>query len=114
MILLGQCDETTQTKIALGANYTEDRNAGRLLAFIKRMRSIFFGGNDGGLSCGSYKQDVAIKSLNTCTNKDPHDPHGFKEQVKIKFKTTKVIVGRFQNGTAALMYLLSKAEPALD
>ena len=34
-ILFGQCDEATQTEIALGDNYTEDRNEGRLLAFIE-------------------------------------------------------------------------------
>ena len=51
--------------------------------------------------------------LNTFTNNDPQDPHGFKEQVKIKFEATKAIVGRFPNGTAALTHLLSKAEPPL-
>ena len=78
------------------------------------MRSIFFGGDDSGLSYGPYKQVVAIKSLNTYTNNNPNDPHGFKEQVKIKFEATKAIVGRFPNGTAALMHLLSNAETPLD
>ena len=63
---------------------------------------------------GPYKQVVAIKSLNTYTNNDVNDPHGFKEQVKIRYKATKAIVGRFPNGTATLTHLLSKAEPALD
>ena len=114
MILVGQCDEATQTKIALGANYTEDRDAGRLLAFIERMCSICFGGDDGGLSYGPYKQVVAIKSLNTYTDNDPNDPHSFKDQVKIKYEATKTIVGRFLNGTAVVTYLLSKAEIALN
>ena len=113
-ILFGQCDEATQTEIALGVNYTEDRDDGRLLAFIERIRSICFGGDDGGLSYGPYKQVVAIKSLNTYTNNNPNDPHGFKEQVKIKFESTKAIVRRFPNGTAALTHLLSKAETPLD
>ena len=39
-ILYGQCDEATQTEIALGNNYTNDRNRGRLLAFVDRMRVI--------------------------------------------------------------------------
>ena len=64
-VLFGQYDEATQTKIALGANYTEDRDARRLLAFIERMRTICFGGDDGDLSYGPYKQVVAIKSLDT-------------------------------------------------
>ena len=39
----------------------------------------------------------------------------FKEQVKIKYEATKVIVGRFPNGTATLMHLLlSNAEKPLD
>ena len=63
----------------------------------------------------SLQQVVAIKSLNTYTNHEVHDPNGFKEQVKIKYKATKTIVGRFPNGTATLMHLFSSAEPnALD
>ena len=62
-----------------------------------------------------YKEVVAIKSLNTYTNNDVNDPNGFKEQVKIKYEATKAIVGRFPNGTATLMHLLSRTEPdALD
>ena len=49
-ILFGQCDEATQTEIALGDNYTEDCNEGRLLAIIERLRAIYFGSDDGGLS----------------------------------------------------------------
>ena len=52
--------------------------------------------------------------MNSYTNNDPNDPHGFKEQVKIKFKATKAIVGRFPNGTAAPTHLLSNAETSLD
>ena len=52
--------------------------------------------------------------MNTYTNNNPNDPHGFKEQVKIKFEATKAIVGRFSNGTAALTHLLSKAKTPLD
>ena len=113
-ILFGQCDEATQTEIALGDNYTENRNEGRLLDFIERLRAICFGGNDSGLSYAPYKQVVAIKSLNTYTNNEPNDPHVFKEQVKIKFEATRAIVGRFPNGTTILMYLLSNAETPLD
>ena len=54
--------------------------------------------------------------MNNCTNNEPYDPHGFKEQVKIKFEATKAIIAeKFPNGTAALMELISKAQPiALD
>ena len=54
-ILFGQCDEATQTEIALKENYTEDRDEGRLLAFIEQLRSICFGGDNGGLSYALYK-----------------------------------------------------------
>ena len=52
--------------------------------------------------------------MNTYTNNDPQDPHGYKEQVKIKYKATKAIVGKFPNGTAALMELLSNALAPLE
>ena len=72
-ILFRQCDEATHTKISLGATYTEDRDAERLLPFIQRMSTVCFGGEDGVLSYGPYKQVVAIKSLNTYTNNNPRD-----------------------------------------
>ena len=113
-ILFRQCDKATQTEIALADSYTEDRDKGKLLAFIERLRAICFSGDNGGLSYRPYKQVVAIKLLNIYTNNNPNDPHGFKEQVKIKFEATKAIVRRFPNGTAALTHLLSKAETPLD
>ena len=47
--------------------------------------------------------------MDNYTNNNPNDPHGYKEQVKIKYEATKVIAGIFPNGTAALMELLSRA-----
>ena len=78
------------------------------------MRTVCFGGGDSGLSYRPYKQVVAIKSLNTYTNNEPQDPHGYKEQVKIKYEATKAIVWKFPNGIVALMELLSKAPVPLD
>ena len=74
MILFGQCDKATQTKIALGENYLEDCDAGRLLAFFERIRTVCFDDDDSGLSYGPYKQVIAIKSLNTYTNNEPQRP----------------------------------------
>ena len=54
-ILFEQCDEATKTKIALGETYAADRQARRLSAFIKQMRTVCFGGDNSGLSYGSYK-----------------------------------------------------------
>ena len=45
-ILYGQCNEATQTEIALRDNYAEDRNEGRLLVFIDQLRAISYGGNN--------------------------------------------------------------------
>ena len=63
-ILFGQYDEPTKTKIALGAICAADRQAGRFSAFIKQMRTVCFGGDEGGLLYRPYKQIVAIKLLN--------------------------------------------------
>ena len=76
------------------------------------MRTVGFGGDNGDLSYGPYKQVVAIKSLNIYTNIDRQDPHGLKEQVKIKYKATKTIARNSPNGIAALIELLSNALPA--
>ena len=46
------------------------------------------------------------------TNNEPYNPHGFKEQIKIKYEATKAIAGKFPNGTITLMELLSRAQPA--
>ena len=54
-ILFRQCDEATKTKIALEATCAADRQARRLSAFIKQMRTVCFRGDDGGLSYGPYK-----------------------------------------------------------
>ena len=85
-----------------------------LLAFIERMRTVCCSADDGVLSYGPYKQVVVIKLLNSYTNNESQDHHGYKEQVKIKYKVTKAIVGKFPNGTAALMELLSKVLVPLD
>ena len=50
------------------------------------MRTVCFGGDDGGLSYGPYKQVVAIKSMNNYTNNESYDPHGSKEQIKIEYQ----------------------------
>ena len=94
-IIFGQCNEATKTKVGLRVTYTVDRKEGNLINFINQLQTVCFSGDDGDLSYGPYKQVVAIKLLNTYTNNNPNDPHGSKEQVKIKFEATKAIVGRF-------------------
>ena len=50
--------------------------------------------------------------MDNYTNSEPYNPCGFKEQIKIKYEATKTITGKFLKGTAVLMELLSKAQPA--
>ena len=50
--------------------------------------------------------------MNNYTNNESYDPHGFKEQIKIKYEATKVIARKSPNRTAALIELISKAQPA--
>ena len=55
-----------------------------------------------------------MKLLNNYSNNKPHNPHGFKEEVKIKFDFVKAIHGKFPNGTAAMTTLLAGVSPPLD
>ena len=59
-IIFGQCDEATKTKIALGATYTGDCQAGRLIKFLNCLHTVYFGGDDGGLSYAPYKQLTGV------------------------------------------------------
>ena len=47
--------------------------------------------------------------MNNYSNNKPHDPHGFKEEVKIKYDVVKAVAGKSSNETAVMMALL-KAE----
>ena len=59
-------------------------------------------------------QVVAVKLLNNFRNNKPHDPHGFKEEVKIKYDSVKAVARNFSNGTAMMMTLLVAAAPPRD
>ena len=52
--------------------------------------------------------------MNNYSNNKPHDPHGFKKEVKIKHNAVKAITGKFPNKTAAMMALLAAAAPTID
>ena len=52
--------------------------------------------------------------MNKYSNNKLHDPHGFKEEVKIKCNALKAIAGKFPNGTATMMALFGAASPAID
>ena len=77
-----------------------------LIKFLKRVRTVYFGSNNRGLSFGLYKQVVAVKSVNNYSNNKLHDLHGCKEEVKIKYDAVKAVVGKFLNGTGSVIDLL--------
>ena len=52
--------------------------------------------------------------MNNYSNNKPHDPHGFRGEVKIKYDAVKVVVERFSNGTGAVIKLLGAAVPTRD
>ena len=45
--------------------------------------------------------------MNNFGNNKLHDPHGYKEEVKLKYNSGKAIAQKFPNGTAAMMILLT-------
>ena len=85
-----------------------DRQEGSLIAFLKQVHTVCFGTDDGGLSFRPYKQVVAMKSMNNNSNNKPHDPHGFKEEVKIKYNAVKEVVGIFPNETGVMIKFLER------
>ena len=52
--------------------------------------------------------------MNNYSNKKPHDPHSFNEEVKIKYDAVKAVAGRFTNGTGAMTKFLRAVVPPID
>ena len=52
--------------------------------------------------------------INNYSNNKPHSPHGFKEEIKIKYNAIKAVDRRFPNGTSAMMELLGAVAPPID
>jgi len=52
--------------------------------------------------------------MNNYSNNKPHDPHDFREEVKIKYDVINAMIGTFPNGTGAMVDLLGAAVPAQD
>ena len=84
-----------------------------LTKLLKQVHTVCFESNKGGLPFGPYRQVVTVKSMNNYSNNNPHDPHGFKEDVKIKYDTVKVVVEKFPNGIGAMVELLGAAVPSI-
>ena len=83
-IIYRKCNDATKTEIALGTNYEIICTNAELIRFLGLVRKVCYGSNNGGLSFKPYKNVVAVKSLTNFTNAKPNDPHGFKEELKIK------------------------------
>ena len=113
-IIYGQCDNATRTQIALGNDYGIICNDAELIRFLEIVQKVCYGSDDGGLSFNPYKNVVAVKSLNNFTNANPNDPHGFKEELKIKYEAVLAVVGKFLNGTGPMLELLKAEAPPLD
>ena len=113
-IIFRKCDKATKTKITLKATYNTDYQAENLIEFLKQVHIVYFGSIDRGLSFGLNKQVMTVKSMNNYSNNKPHNPHGFKEEVKIKPDDVKAVVGWFPNGIAAMIELLGTAAPPID
>ena len=110
-IIYGQCDNATRSKIALGTNYKTVCANGELINFLELLRT---GSDDEGLSFKPYKNVVVVKPLNNFSNAKPYDPHGFKEELKIKYDAVLAVIGKFPNGTGPMLELLKTEAPPLD
>ena len=69
--------------------------------------------DDGSLSYESYYKVEAVKLINNFSNNKLYNPHGYKEEVKVKYNFVKAITEKFPNGTAAMMALLVAAAAPL-
>ena len=52
--------------------------------------------------------------MNNYSNNKPHDPYGFKEEIKIKFDALKVVIEKFPNKTGLMMELLKAEVPPVN
>ena len=51
--------------------------------------------------------------MNNFSNAKPNDPHGFKEELKIKYDAVLAVVRKSPNGTGPILALLAAETPAL-
>ena len=52
--------------------------------------------------------------MNNFSNKKPNDPHGFKEEIQIKFDAVLAVAEKFQNRTGSMMELLRAERQTVD
>ena len=105
-MIWGQLDDDTQAQMELVASYAKARKDGDIVAFLKLLRDICNGSDDGGLSYSPFKVIVALKGLCNYTNSDVRNPHVYKKELRTKYHATKAICGSFPFGTKILLYVL--------
>ena len=105
-IVYEQCDDASQTEIALDPNCETYCKDGNLINFLTRVRTVCYGSEDRGVSSKPYKNVVVVKSLNNFTNIKPNNHHRFKEDLKIKYNAVLAFVRTFPNGTGPMLELL--------
>ena len=96
-IIYGQCDDATRTKIALSTNYETICADAELINFLAILQTVCYRSDNRGLSFKPYKNVVVVNSLKNFSNAKPNDPHGFKEELKIKYDAVLAVVGEFPN-----------------
>ena len=95
------------TDLVLGTTYPVDCDNGNVVKFLDKIKLICYeSDDDGGLSHKPYNIAVAVKSLHNYTNPKPDDPHGLKEELKVKYDATLAIAKKFPNRTALIEQLL--------
>ena len=57
---------------------------------------------------------MVVKALNNFSNAKPNDPHGFKEDLKIKNNAVLAIIGKLPNGIGPMLELLKPEAPTLN
>ena len=83
-VIYGQCNNVARTKITLQETYEADCQAANIINFLKRLCTVCYKSDDGGLFFKRYKQVISVKLLNNFSNNKLNNPHGFKEEIKIK------------------------------
>ena len=88
------------------AIYQTHPDDGDIVYFFKSLCNIANRKDDGVLFYESFKVVSALKSLNLFSSQDVTNVRYFKKELKIKYKATKAICGKFPFRTAILENVL--------
>ena len=113
-IVFAQCNEATRTDIALGTTYKTDHWDESIISFLVSLRTVCYWRVNEGLSFKPWKNFVAIKSLKNFIKVKQNDPHGFKEELKIKYDAVLDVAGKFPNRIGSMIELLKAETQTLD